>query len=166
MGIDGFAVHTVDGGSCPSTLLPSGAALIFVHCYRAETKLEQLPFLPKPHNPQIIWQVCTIKLKFGSVDICYQLAWMLQQGDWTRWSFEIPSNPWHSVILWFSALCFGALNGILSSNSGSHSYKAGETSASKRMLRCSHFTHWTSHRPKWKGLWWSFSSDVFEPQAL
>jgi len=26
---------------------------------------------------------------------------LLWQGGWTRWSFEVPSNPFNSVILWF-----------------------------------------------------------------
>ena len=25
---------------------------------------------------------------------------LLRQGDWTRWPTEVPSNPYHSVILW------------------------------------------------------------------
>ena len=28
------------------------------------------------------------------------LVFLLWQGDWTWWSFKVPSNTWHSVILW------------------------------------------------------------------
>ena len=27
---------------------------------------------------------------------------LLRQGGWTRWPTEVPSNPYHSVILWFA----------------------------------------------------------------
>ena len=27
------------------------------------------------------------------------------QGDWTGWPTEVPSNPYHSVILWFCGIC-------------------------------------------------------------
>ena len=36
------------------------------------------------------------------------LSYLLWQGGWTRWPTDVPSNPYHSVILWFT--CFALLS--------------------------------------------------------
>ena len=33
-------------------------------------------------------------------------ASLLRQGRWTRWPTEVPSNPYHSVILWPNLLSY------------------------------------------------------------
>ena len=39
---------------------------------------------------------------------------LLQQGGWARWSTEVPSNPYHSVILGTSDFCFCCFSATLS----------------------------------------------------
>ena len=42
---------------------------------------------------------------------------LLRQEGWTRWPTEVPSNPYHSVILWF---CFQRSNQNLPSKTNAH----------------------------------------------
>ena len=55
----------------------------------------------------LCWTLKILKLRWiTSVLFCW--ATLLWQGGWTRWPTEVPSNPYHSVILWFCELWYSA----------------------------------------------------------
>ena len=49
-------------------------------------------------NQLLSWCARDVLVYYRSFTNNQELLW---QGGWTRWSPEVPSNPYHSVILWF-----------------------------------------------------------------
>ena len=100
---------------------------------------------------------------------------LLWQGLWTRWPTEVPSNPYHSVILWFCNSCHGLDQPCASMTGSSLGEKSWWTQFSCYLCIDLPYNYWKrASLPQWHSRWannetpwgWTLSDQAGEPRCL